>query len=312
MQPTAHRFDRDSDATWPEPKRNFVVQARDILALSKPRITLMVLMTTAGGAWMAVRSNAGLSMKGWAIAATVVGTALIVAGANALNMYLEREVDKNMERTKDRPLPAGRMNPQVALWFGVVASALAVPILAVFVNSLTALLALVANLSYVLAYTPLKRRSQHALLVGAVPGAIPPLLGYTAATGRIAPAGLVLFGVLFFWQLPHFMAIALFRKGDYARAGLIVTPNVIGDRDTVHAMLRYTIALVVTSLLLVPLHVAHTAYLVVAIVAGVVFLSACVAGFRVDRFRIKSWAKGAFAVSIFYLVLLFATLMIDA
>ncbi len=179
------------------------LRAADLVALAKPRITLMVVITTAGGLWLAHRSGAA-ALAASAVICALFGTALIVAGANALNMFLERDIDARMDRTKNRPLPAGRMAPKVALFFGVGASSLAVPVLAIGVNSLTAFLAVLANVIYVLAYTPLKQRSHHALLVGAIPGAIPPLLGWTAGTNSISAAGLVLFAVLFLWQVPHF------------------------------------------------------------------------------------------------------------
>jgi protoheme IX farnesyltransferase len=281
----------------------------DLVALAKPRITFMVLVTTAGGLWLAARAQ-DLPSSWLTIVCTLAGTSLIVAGANALNMYLERDVDRHMDRTKNRPLPAGRMSPRVALWFGVITSSVSVPILAIGVNSLTALLAVLANVSYVLAYTPMKQRSHHALLVGAVPGAIPPLLGWTAVTGRITPAGLVLFGILFFWQVPHFLAIALFRKGDYARAGLVVTPNVIGDHATRHVIVRYTLALVAVSLLLLPLGVAHRGYGVAAALLGALFLGGGLAGLRRGA-GTRAWARGLFGISIVYLVLLFAALGLD-
>jgi protoheme IX farnesyltransferase len=296
----------------------------DFVALTKPRITLMVLITAAGGLWLARRAGEGtVSLEapfglsaaertsGLTIVMTLVGTTMIVAGANALNMYLERDVDGKMLRTKNRPLPAGRMAARHALFFGVGLSVLSVPILAIGVNPLTALLAVLANLSYVLAYTPMKRRSHHALLVGAVPGAIPPLLGWTAATNRIDSAGIVLFCVLFLWQVPHFLAIALFRRQDYARAGLVVMPNVTGDGDVKHAIARFTLALVAASLLLVPLGVAHGGYLFVATALGAVFLGWGCWGFVVKPAKMARWAKALFAVSILYLVLLFATLMVD-
>ena len=283
---------------------------RDIVALAKPRITFMVLVTMGGGMGLAVRHDPAANLTLPTALFALLGTGLIVAGANALNMYIEREIDGRMDRTKDRPLPTGRLSAKTALVFGIATSAAAVPILAVFVNITTALFAVLANLIYVLAYTPLKQRSQHALLVGAVPGAIPPLLGYTAATGSVSLIALVLFGVMFFWQIPHFLAIALFRKGDYARAGLVVTPNVIGDRDTIHSMIRYSIVLTVVSLLLVPLHAANMLYGVSALVLGGGFIAISAAGLWVDRFSVKKWARSAFAVSILYVVGLFAALMV--
>jgi protoheme IX farnesyltransferase len=238
----------------------------------------------------------------------MLGTVLIVAGANALNMYIEREIDGRMDRTKDRPLPAGRLAPRVALWFGVALSVAAVPILAIGVNLTTALLAVLAHLSYVLAYTPLKQRSPAALLVGAVPGAMPPLLGWTAATGSVGWGGLVLFGILFFWQVPHFLAISIFRKDDYARAGLKVLPNTAGLRATKHSIVRYLLALVAVSLLLVPLGVERRGYLLWAGLLGAMFFGWGCYGLR-DAAGAR-WARSLFAVSIVYLVLLFCALVI--
>jgi protoheme IX farnesyltransferase len=283
----------------------------DVIALAKPRITAMVLLTTAGGLWLGhAYGSPERPLSRLTVALALVGTALVVAGANALNMVLERDIDGRMARTRTRPLPAGRLAPKVGLVFGVVTSVLSLPILAFGVNATTALLAALANLLYVLAYTPLKQRSHWALQVGAVPGAIPPLLGWTAATGRIDWAGLALFAVLFFWQIPHFYAIALFRKQDYARAGLVVLPNVLGDDATRHALVRYTGVLFVTSLVLVPLGVAHGLYLACAAALGAVFLAVACMGLGKGA-TIRS-ARAAFGVSLVYLVGLFAALAADA
>jgi protoheme IX farnesyltransferase len=187
----------------------------DLATLAKPRITMMVLITTLGGLVLAPGAPS-LAIA----AALLAGTAMIVASANALNMYLERDVDTRMERTRDRPLPAGRMDPGVALAFGVVLALVSVPLLTFAVNPLTAMLAVIAHLSYVYVYTPLKQRTPAAVWVGAVPGAMGPLLGWAAATGSVGLGGLALFGVMFFWQVPHFHAIATFRVDDYRNAGL--------------------------------------------------------------------------------------------
>jgi len=277
----------------------------DLLALAKPRITLLVVITTAGGYWLAPVGRGPL-----VAILTIMGTSLIVAGANALNMYLERDIDRRMERTKDRPLPAGRLAPRVALWFGVGLSVAAVPILAIGVNATTALLAVLANLSYVLAYTPLKQRSHWALLVGAVPGAMPPLLGWTAATGTIGAGGLVLFGILFLWQVPHFLAISIFRREEYAKAGLKVMPNTLGLRATKHSIARYLFALVAVSLLLVPLGVERTGYTFSAGALGIIFLGWGCWGLRDDAGA--RWARSLFGISILYLVFLFCALMVGA
>lgn len=285
------------------------IALRDLVTLAKPRITLMVVITAAGGLFLS-RRLPGIDAPSTAtILSTLIGTALIVAGANALNMYIERDIDRRMDRTKNRPLPTGRLAPRVALWFGVVTSAVAVPILAIGANPLTALLAVLANLLYVLAYTPLKQHSAYALHVGAVPGAIPPLLGWTAVTGRIDAAGAVLFSILFLWQIPHFVAIALFRKADYARAGLVVMPNVHGELASRHSIVRWVFALLAASLLLVPLGVAHHGYLIAATVLGAVFFGWGCWGLKEGSGT--KWAKSLFGISILYLVLLFAALAID-
>ena len=291
----------DKQATKREP----VVALADIVTLAKPRITAFVLMTTAGGLWLApVKVGGAVALM------ALLGTTLIVAGANALNMYIERDSDANMERTKDRPLPAGRMSPRVALWFGVIVSIIAVPILAIGVNPTTALLAVLANLSYVLAYTPMKQRSHWALLVGAVPGAMPPLLGWTAATGQIGSGGIVLFGILFLWQVPHFHAISIFRAEDYARAGLKVMPNTLGLRATKHSIVRYTFALLAVSVLLVPLGVERESYAIGATLLGLVFLVWGCWGLREEAGN--KWARSLFGISILYLSLLFCALMVGA
>jgi protoheme IX farnesyltransferase len=285
------------------------IALRDIVTLTKPRITLMVVITAAGGLFLSRRSPLVDDLTNTTILATLLGTALVVAGANALNMYIERDIDKNMERTKRRPLPTGRMPAKFALWFGVALSVISVPILAFGANALTALLAVLANLLYVLAYTPLKQHSAYALHVGAVPGAIPPLLGWTAATGRVDAAGIVLFSILFLWQIPHFCAIALFRKAEYARAGLVVLPNVKSDLEVRHTIIRWIFACVASSLLVVPLGLAHHGYLAIAATLGAIFFTWGCYGLRPGTGT--KWAKSLFGISILYLVILFAALAID-
>ncbi len=284
--------------------RPSVVSLRDVFALVKPRITLMVLLTAAGGIWL---SPAHVSRSSALFA--LLGTALVVGGANALNMYIERQTDGLMKRTKDRPLPAGRMAPRFALVFGIVLSVVSIPILAFGVNATTALLALLANLLYVLAYTPLKARSHWALQVGAVPGAIPPLLGWTAATGRVDLGGLVLFAILFFWQIAHFHAIALFRKLEYGRARLVVLPNVEGDVVTRHSIVRHASALAFASLLLYPLHIAHGIYLVCALVLGAAFVGVSLFGLREQVS--PRWSRSVFGASLVYLTSLFIVIAVD-
>jgi protoheme IX farnesyltransferase len=282
--------------------------AADLVALTKPRITLMVVVTMLGGIWLAANHAVRQTTPGQLVAA-VTGTALIIGSANALNMYLERFTDRLMVRTRNRPLPTGRLSARVALWFGVGLGAVAVPVLAVAVNAVTAFLAAFALVSYVGLYTPLKRKTTLSLPIGAVPGAIPPLLGWTAVTGRIEWPGLLLFGILFLWQVPHFLAIATFRRDDYARAGLKVLPVERGDAVTRVHIVVYLLALVAVTFALAAIGVGGHLYVGAAAVLGAVFL-----GFGLWGLRPASgarWARGLFAVSIVYLVLLFAALMVS-
>ncbi len=277
----------------------------DLLQLAKPRITALVLFTTASGLWLAPH---GLPLR--TVIFTILGTVLIVAAANALNMYLERDSDALMSRTMNRPLPARRMEPKVALAFGLVLAAISVPLLTFAVGALPGLLASIALVSYVLLYTPMKRMSAAALLVGALPGAIPPLIGWTAATERLDLPGVLLFAVMFLWQVPHFLAITLFRKEEYARAGLVVQPNEPGgERAARMNIVRYTVALVAVSLLFVPIGTAHAGYLLAALLAGLTFLGYGLLGLRADAG--PRWARNLFLLSLLYLPVVFGALMLD-
>jgi heme o synthase len=277
----------------------------DLVALVKPRIMAMSLLTAAAGLALAPASaGAGL------VAFTLVGTALLVGAANTLNMYLERDVDCLMARTKGRPLPARRMAPAVALGFGVTQAMVAVPMLTFGVNPLTGLLGVLALFAYVMLYTPLKRRTTVATIIGAFPGAAPALMGWTAATGAIDAAGLAVFGVLLIWQVPHFHAIALFRRKDYERAGLKILPVEAGDRATCRAIAGYTIIQVALSISLVPLGVAGGAYLATAIVLGLAYLAYALVGL-VPGAGTPRWARNLFIASIVYLPVLYGVLVID-
>jgi len=279
--------------------------AGDLLELAKPRITALVVFTTAIGLWLAPHGLPPVT-----VALTLFGTVLIVAAANVLNMYLERDTDAFMPRTMNRPLPAHRMEPALALKFGLALAAISVPLLTFAVGALPGLLASIALVSYVLLYTPMKRQTATALLVGALPGAIPPLIGWTAATERLDLPGVLLFAVMFLWQVPHFLAITLFRKAEYARAGLVVQPNEPGgDREARANIVRYTVALVAVSLLFVPIGVGRSAYLLAALVLGAVFLGYALAGLR-QKAGVR-WARNLFLLSLVYLPLLFAALVID-
>jgi heme o synthase len=279
--------------------------ASDFLSLTKPRLSSLVLCTCAGGMWLA---PGALTPARWLL--TLLGTAGTVGAANALNCYVERDVDRAMARTRNRPLPAGRMEPGVALVFALALACVSLPVLALGSNLLTTALGLLALLTYVGVYTPLKPHTDAAMLVGAVPGALPPLMGWTAVSGRLDVPGLVLFGVLFLWQLPHFLAIALFRKADYQAAGLRTVPLQLGDSAARWWMLVTTAALVPMTLVLVPLHVAGGFYLAVAVVLGAAFLSVQVWG--VLKRLGPGWARRSFFFSLVYLAGLFAALFMNA
>jgi protoheme IX farnesyltransferase len=279
---------------------------RDLVALTKPRITALVLTTGAAGAWLAPGHVARATLV-----LSLVGTALIVGSANALNMWWERDVDAHMARTRNRPLPAGRLSPDVALAFGLSLAIVSTPML-FLVNPMVGLLGGVALVSYVAVYTPLKRHTHLALLVGAVPGAIPPLLGWTTVTGTLGAGGLLLFAVLFLWQIPHFAAISIFRKDDYARAGLQVVSVQHGERAARQTITLFTILLVATTLLFAPMGLAGRGYLAVGTGLGAAFLALVLRGARGGaRLDVDRWAKRVFAFSIPYLTLLLVALLLD-
>ena len=288
------------------PRSGVVPVLRDLLALTKPRITALVLLTGAAGACLAP-GHVPLAR----LLLSLAGTALIVGSANALNMWWERDVDGLMARTRNRPLPAGRMSPDVALAFGLALGAVSVPML-FLVNLATGLLGLVSLVSYVAVYTPLKKHSHLALLVGAVPGAMPPLMGWTTATGAIGLGGALLFGVLFLWQLPHFAAISIFRASDYARAGMQVISVQKGEKTARHMIAVWTVLLVAASLLFSPLGLAGRAYLGIATALGAGFLALAFRGLRAGgRLDVPRWAKHVFAYSIPYLSILLIALLLD-
>ena len=276
----------------------------DVIALMKPNIMIMALLTAAGGMSLAPGYP---SLDTWL--ALMVGTGLIVGSANALNMYLERDIDCLMARTRNRPLPAGRMDPSIALGFGLLQAFISVPVLTFALDPLTGLLGVIALVCYVMLYTPLKQRTSLSTLVGAVPGAMPPLMGWTAMTGSIDAAGLAIFGVLFFWQIPHFHAIAIFRDKEYSRAGLKTVPGQRGHRAAHHEIVWYLVLQLAVSLALFALDVAGVFYLVIAATAGLAYLAYGIHG--LVSAGGPRWARRLFLVSIAYLPIVFMTLVIN-
>jgi len=280
-----------------------VLSLRLLLALTKPRIAALSVATAAVGIVLAPgRTPMRLGV------AALAGTWLIVGSANTLNMYLERDIDAKMARTRRRPLPSGRMLPWVALWFGVGEGVFGLLILALFANALTGVLGAIALFVYVFVYTPMKQHSVHALLVGAVAGAMPPLLGWTAATNELSAGGVGLFSVLFCWQIPHFLAISMFRREDYRAAGLKVLPNVHGETATRWAIAVGLVFQGIATLALVPLGLGRGAYLAGALVLGAIMLGWAIVG--IARSGGNAWARRLFLMSVGFLPLLFAFLIV--
>jgi protoheme IX farnesyltransferase len=278
-------------------------RASDFVALTKPGITVMVAITAAVGFYLASSRGA----FDWKVFLHMVGgTLLSSAGAAAFNMLMERELDARMDRTKGRPLPSGRMAPVEAAVFGGVLCAAGLAWLAVGVNLLTAVLSGLTMLSYLVLYTPLKTKSSVCTLVGAIPGALPPVMGWAAARGSVELGAWVLFLILFFWQLPHFLALAWMYREDYARAGFpMLSVEEPTGASTGRQVVLQTLALLVVSILPFGFQMAGDGYLVAALVLGAAFLGFGVA-FAADRSR--SRASRLFLASITYLPLLLGAL----
>jgi protoheme IX farnesyltransferase len=285
---------------WPAPA--------DVVALAKPRIMMMALLTAAGGMSLAPVAS---SPAVWL--ALMIGTGLIVGAANTLNMYLERDIDCLMARTRNRPLPARRMEPSFALAFGIAQALVAVPLLTFALDPLTGLLGVVALISYVMLYTPLKQRSTVATWIGSVPGAMPALMGWTAATGQLDLGGLSVFALLFIWQVPHFHAIALFRRGEYERAGLKTVPGTRGNLAARREIALYSVVQLAISVTPWLLGIAGWPYLIVAVLAGVAYTGFAVYGLRgfATTANEARWAKRLFLASIAYLPAVFLTMVVN-
>lgn len=272
-------------------------RAADFVELAKPRITALVLVTAGVGYSVGLKG----SFDGLLFLAFMAGTALLCGGASALNQYWERDTDALMERTSRRPIPAGRLRPDEALRFGLALSAFGLVLLAL-VNPLTLALGAASLLSYVLAYTPLKRVTSLCTVVGAVPGALPPLMGWAAARGSLSAAGWGLFAILFLWQLPHFLAIGWLYREDYARGGFPMLA--VTDRDgasTGRQAVLYATALLPVTLAAGLLVSAGQSYLWGALVLGVAFLG-CAAVFAWKRSM--GSARRLFLASVLYLPVL--------
>ncbi len=279
---------------------------RDYVTLTKPRIMVLLLLTAAGGVFL----GAGGVPSAGLLAATLGGLALACGGASALNHVLDRDIDRLMgHRTSRRPVAAGRIPPARALEFGVALSALSFVLLAGFVNVLAALLAVFGNLFYVLVYTCwLKRSTPQNIVIGGAAGAVPPVVGWAAATGNLTLPALLLFLIVFFWTPPHFWALALLIRGDYAAARIPMLPVVRGERETTKQILIYSLALLTVSIGPFVTGSFGLVYLVVALALGVPFVALAM---RLRRQATVRAAAALFRYSILYLALLFAATAVD-
>jgi protoheme IX farnesyltransferase len=279
--------------------------AADYLELTKPRITLMVVVTTMVG--YALGSPGRLDLA--RLAFTLVGTALVAAGASALNMVLERRIDARMLRTRGRPLPAGRVRPTEAWAWGLALSSAGVAVLAWLSGPLPALIALVTWASYLFLYTPLKRYTSLSTVLGAFPGALPPVIGWAAARGALEPGAFVLFAIVFLWQIPHFLAIAWVHRDDYARGGLPMLPVLDPEgRVTGRQAVANSAALLVVSLVPTAAGLAGRAYLLGAACLG---LALTAVALRAAVVRTPAGARALFLGSLLYLPALCALLLVD-
>jgi protoheme IX farnesyltransferase len=278
--------------------------SRDLIELTKPGIVRMCLITTAGGLWLAPGE-----LDVWTVVAALVGSALAVASANTFNMVWEHETDRLMRRTRLRPVAARRLPVSVAAGFAGLLAVAAWLVLILGTNPLTTAIALLALASYVFVYTPLKFKTPLALVVGAIPGAAPPLLGWTAATGEVSAGGIALFAILLIWQIPHFLAIAIYRKSEYAAAGIRCVPIVRGDGVAKLQAAAWAGLLIPVSLVLTPLGVTGGLYLGVAAILSLAFFGWSLSGFRPGAG--VRWARGYFLASLVYLPALTAALVLD-
>jgi len=280
-----------------------VARLRDLIELGKPRLSMLVLFTAATGL-----AAAPVVESAWRAAVFVLATACLVISANTLNCWIEREIDALMRRTRERPLPTGRLEPGVALASGSFLAVVSLTTLAWVTNPLTTLLGAAALVSYVAVYTPLKRVTPWSVLVGAIPGALPPLMGWTAATGEFGLSGWYLFGVLFFWQLPHFIAISVYLREDFERGGLRVMSVVFSPLTVRRYIFGFTLVLVAWSLLPQLLGLTGTIYTIVAAVLGSVFLYYSAVGLK--RTAGAAEARKIFLWSLLYLPFLIVAYLV--
>ena len=277
---------------------------RDLVALTKPRIISLLLVTTIAPMFVAGSPSWGL------VLAVFVGGYLMAGGANAVNMYIDRDIDDRMSRTRLRPIPSGRMQPREVLAFGVLLSTSATWLLAQAANVLTAALALAGFYFYVFIYTRwLKRSTPQNIVIGGAAGAFPPLVGWAAVTNRVDLFAIYLFLIIFYWTPPHFWALALLKQKDYGKAGVPMAPLVWGERETKRQMFWYTLILIPLTLLPYAFGALGSIYLVSAAVLGGVFVVEVLKVVRDTEWTKSAWRLYKF--SLLYLALIFAAMVVD-
>jgi heme o synthase len=276
------------------------------LNLTKPKLTLLVIFSALIGLILSPEHIGFL--KG---ALSIFAITLMVASAAALNCFLERDIDGKMERTKNRSLPAGRISPKNALTFGLVLMSISLFLIFSFFNLITGLLGILSIVVYLFIYTPMKRKSEWAVLVGAIPGAIPPLMGYTSASGSIDTFAMVLFAILFIWQIPHFFAISIMYDKDYSAADILVFPNTRGLDYTNRLILKFSFLLLYVAMIPWFLKLASEEYRNAALVLSGILIYFAIKGRTVSKndFLVRNWAKTYFLGTIFYIPFLFAALV---
>ena len=286
---------------------------QDYLQLTRMRLNVLVLITTAVGFALAAAGRTGMDLGAWMVLVhALIGTALCGSGGSVLNQWIERDSDRRMRRTADRPLPAGRMSPEEALWMGAVLSVLGVMHLALLVNWIAALLAFVTIILYALVYTPMKYKHWTCTIVGAVPGAIPPVIGWGAASGdALAPGAWFLFAILFCWQMPHFFAIGWMYRDEYKRAGSAILPAVDAEdmHWTSHSIFAWSTLLSLAVLAPALAGAAGLAYFLFALVLSI---TQFILAERLRRQRTRATARTFFLWSIAYLPAVLGALLIDA
>ncbi len=302
---TATLPDKTEAANPPSKTFVFVRRVEDYIELTKPRLVAMILITTAAGFYLGTQHPVNLML----FLHTLVGAGLTAAGVLGLNQYLERDIDSRMERTQQRPLPAGRMHPMEALLFCAFLTGSGMLYLTFLVNPLSGLVISLIVVSYLFIYTPLKRKTSLCTLIGAVPGALPPVVGWVAAQGSLSGAAGVLFTILFLWQLPHSLAIAYIYRDDYANAGLKLLPVIHPDgASTRHQIVINCVALFGIGLLPTLFNIAGGIYFFAALLVGGMFLAS---GVYLQKTHSVKAARYVLYASLLYLPLIFITMAID-